>query len=632
MPAADVAEIVRQFPSFIAVYEGAELRCVLANELARAIVGGRPFEGLPLRQALPEFEAQQIVDLVERVFATGQPERADEWRVQIADPAGGEAVEVFANFDAVPWRRPDGSLRGVITTGNVVTDMVLARRAAAVRIETAEREYRRAQADVAELQRALLPVNLPLSPNAEVVAFYLVAGQQQAAGGDWFDCIALPGNRMALVVGDVVGHGIEASAAMAQLRAVLSELLSSGSELSDALHRLDVFAGRSASFRGATLCVVVADLDNGALSYATLGHPAPLLVTADGSARFLAGSGGRPLDAGRGDIAVAEDELAADEALLLFSDGLVERPGQSFDDGLRELARVAGDAAAGRVLPGGAPTGLAHRVATLSVEVLTRTGTTDDVTVLGLQRRPTGAPLALSISTPAELSLMRAELGRWLAGLGVAPAEIADLQLVATEAMSNGLEHAYGGRPGAVDLSAELDTAGQVRCAVSDAGRWRDTEVPPDERGRGLALIRHLSADLRIDTTSSGTTVRFKVPVHGKATLISALPPPAVTVDEPPFSAEVCFEPSPTVHVRGVVDMTSADSLAAAIGRASRGGIHPVIVDLTGVQQLASAGVRELMTAARPPAALTIHARRGSSPDSVLTLVGLHHLVAEDGS
>src|SRR4249919_2602692 len=84
---------------------------------------------------------------------------------------------------------------------------------------------------VAELQQALLPTSLPVLPRARIAARYLAAGHEQSAGGDWFDAIPLAGGSVALVVGDVVGHGVAASAAMGQLRAVLAELLAAEGDL-----------------------------------------------------------------------------------------------------------------------------------------------------------------------------------------------------------------------------------------------------------------------------------------------------------------------------------------------------------------------------------------------------------------
>ena len=112
---------------------------------------------------------------------------------------------------------------------------------------------------VAVLQEALLPAALPVLPRARIAARYLVAGQEQAAGGDWFDAIPLADGSVALVVGDVVGHGVAAAAAMGQLRAVLTELLAAEANLGTVLERADAFAARTPALRAATLALAVLD-------------------------------------------------------------------------------------------------------------------------------------------------------------------------------------------------------------------------------------------------------------------------------------------------------------------------------------------------------------------------------------
>ena len=151
---------------------------------------------------------------------------------------------------------------------------------------------------VAELQEALLPTALPVLPRARIAARYLVAGQEQAAGGDWFDAIPLDGGAVALVVGDVVGHGLSASAAMGQLRAVLAELLAAEDDLGQVLRRTDAFAARMPSLRAATLVLVVLDPAAGTLRYTTCGHPPPLVIGVNGKARYLEGTGTGPLGTG----------------------------------------------------------------------------------------------------------------------------------------------------------------------------------------------------------------------------------------------------------------------------------------------------------------------------------------------
>ena len=200
---------------------------------------------------------------------------------------------------------------------------------------------------VAELQEALLPTALPVLPRARIAARYLVAGQEQAAGGDWFDAIPLDGGAVALVVGDVVGHGVAASAAMGQLRAVLAELLAAEDDLGHVLRRTDAFAARMPSLRAATLVLVVLDPAAGTLRYTTCGHPPPLVIGVDGKARYLEGTGTGPLGTGSPPV-LASSTLAPGELVLLYSDGLVERPDRTIAEGMAELAVVAADAAANR--------------------------------------------------------------------------------------------------------------------------------------------------------------------------------------------------------------------------------------------------------------------------------------------
>ena len=198
---------------------------------------------------------------------------------------------------------------------------------------------------IVALQEALLPPALPVLPRARIAARYLVAGQEQSAGGDWFDAIPLAGGSVALVVGDVVGHGVAASAAMGQLRAVLTELLAAEADLGRVLARTDAFAARTPALRAATLALAVLDPASGMLRYTTCGHPPPLVISIDGAARYLDGTGTGPLGTGS-PPALATSALAPGELLLLYSDGLVERPDRTIGEGMAELAEAAAGAAA----------------------------------------------------------------------------------------------------------------------------------------------------------------------------------------------------------------------------------------------------------------------------------------------
>jgi anti-sigma regulatory factor (Ser/Thr protein kinase)/anti-anti-sigma regulatory factor len=419
------------------------------------------------------------------------------------------------------------------------------------------------------------------------------------------------------------------------LRAVLTQLLTAGVGLADALAQLDAFAGRSRTTRAATVAAAVVDLSSGELSYATLGHPAPLVISTGGVPRFLSGTGGAPLGTGADEVPIAEERLAIGDMLVLFSDGLIERPGRSLDEGLAEFARVAGEAAADRLLPAGASAEPVERVCALSVEVLTRTGYTDDVTVIGMQLRDRPPPpFRFTADSTRQLSEMRNALGGWLDGLDVDPEEVGELQLIATEAATNALEHAYGVENGPMILTAELATNGRLCVAVDDLGRWRSPAAAPSDRGRGLSMIRHFSAGgLAVEPRPDGTTVRVEYAVHRNAVLDADPPTPVAVSAESAFGAQIDFEPEIVVRVHGAVDVGTSDAFAAAIGEASRGGTRPVVVDLTETAQLASAGVRVLYEAASAPSGaggLALRTAPGSPADAVVRLVGLGSLVVDE--
>jgi serine phosphatase RsbU (regulator of sigma subunit)/anti-sigma regulatory factor (Ser/Thr protein kinase)/anti-anti-sigma regulatory factor len=625
-----MAEVLRQFPSFIAVYEGAELCCVFANDAAKAIVAGREFVGLPLREALPEFVEQGIAALVERVYESGLPAQAREWRVQMMPPGASEPIEVYATFDASPWRAADGSLRGVITTGNLVTDIVQARLAARAEAEESEQRYQRARADVVALQRTLLPSHLPVLPRTALAAHYLVAAADQAAGGDWFDALRLPDGRLALVVGDVVGHGIEASAAMGQLRAVLRELLQASTELEAALTRLDAFATGVPAGRAATACVVQLDQRTGELRYATMGHPPPLVVGGPDGGRYLQPTGSGPLGTSAASPRVAVDRLAPQELLLLFSDGLVERPELTAAEGMAELRRLAAATLANRVLPAGAPAAAVDRVCQQCVEVLTRTGHSDDVTVLAAQLRAAPpSPLRRDVEDGAELRALRAELGAWLGELGADDDDVAGLQLAVTEAVSNSIEHGYRGSGGTVRVEATLGEDGRLRCTVRERGHWREPAPDPGYRGRGLAIISAHTDRYGIDRQDDGTVATLERELHHRAVLTSGNGRPVVAAAEEPAFETRTIEGRPVrVGVRGAVDISTAERLAATLRSASRAGALPLELDLTDVTHLASAGVQALHQFLDTCGdGLAVIAPPGSAARSVIGLVGLQHLV-----
>jgi anti-anti-sigma factor len=497
---------------------------------------------------------------------------------------------------------------------------------------------------VAELQEALLPTALPVLPRARIAARYLVAGQEQAAGGDWFDAIPLNGGAVALIVGDLVGHGLAASAAMGQLRAVLAELLVAEDDLGQVLRRTDAFAARMPSLRAATLVLVVLDPAGGTLRYTTCGHPPPLVIGVDGKARYLEGTGTGPLGAGSPPV-LANSALAPGELVLLYSDGLVERPDRTIAEGMGELAAVAADAAANRALTNlpdeqAADPGAAERVCQLSVELLTRTGHTDDITALAAQwlAEPV-PPLQLVLpSARSSLTTVRDAFADWLSRLDATAEDWEALHLAMVEVVTNAIEHAYPREaPGIIELDATLGSDGSVTCLITDHGTWRPPDPADADRGHGLMVAGHVVDKLLVShPAAGGTTVTLRHRLCRPAVLASGHQVEhAAYPAEPPFTVDTSIAAGSTARavVGGPVDISTADLLARRLLSVSRGGTVPLVADLTGVTQLASAGVRVLYQVSEQ---LTVHGQeltlvtvRGSTAHLVLELVRLDHVAVD---
>ena len=187
------------------------------------------------------------------------------------------------------------------------------------------------------LQESMLPT---LTASSDAVARYLPATGSLAVGGDWYDSVDQDAERVALVVGDCVGHGLAAAAVMAQLRTASRTLLIEGHGPAQMLTELDKFAGEVPGAECATVFCSTLDLVSGELVYASAGH-LPALVVGPRGHRWLEGGRGIPLAVLR---TSARDDAAGvlerDEVLLVFTDGLVERRGESLDLGLDRLARA----------------------------------------------------------------------------------------------------------------------------------------------------------------------------------------------------------------------------------------------------------------------------------------------------
>jgi serine phosphatase RsbU (regulator of sigma subunit) len=208
---------------------------------------------------------------------------------------------------------------------------------------SAERRLALREREIAvELQLALLG-KADEVPGLSVGVTYRAADAELEVGGDWYDVIALPGGRAGLVVGDIVGHNLSATAAMGQLRSALRATAQYRPEPGELLRRADQLARRIDGAPSATLAYGFLDLDSGLLSYASAGHPPMLVARADGSAGYLDGGRGLPLGIVSSNAPRTADTctLTSGDAIVMFTDGLYERRREVPDGRLRELVRLA---------------------------------------------------------------------------------------------------------------------------------------------------------------------------------------------------------------------------------------------------------------------------------------------------
>ncbi|GGS25139.1 SpoIIE family protein phosphatase [Actinokineospora fastidiosa] len=625
----DADTVVRTFdemPVMVIGLDGPDHVVTAASGLYRRFIGVDDPIGRPVRDVLPELRGQHLVELLDRVRETGIAEAGGEWRVLLRRGRDAAPEEVFLDFAVEPRRARDGAVAGLIASAVDVTARVRERQAA----RAAPAEHEPAHDLVRSLQRHLLPAGLPVLPTVQVAASYLLADAADAAGGDWFDAVPLFDGRVALVVGDVVGHGMAASATMGQLRAVLLDRLDGTGDAGLALAALDRTARRLPDARAATVCVAVLDPADGSLVYCTAGHPPPLLIAPDGSTRYLPMTGAGPLGAGAG-FPMRRDRVEVGEVLLLYSDGIVERPGRAPAAATVELTQVAGAAVAdwerlGSVLSA------AERACAHPVELLVRaTGHTDDITLLAAQRVAPAEDVRVELpAEPATLRAVRQALAGWLARVGAGSAAASAVQHAIGELVTNAVEHSG---TGPVRVRTGLGGDGVAEIEVADAGRWRD-RPPEGARGLGLTMTAELVDELRVERTETGTTATVRHRLTRPARLLTADEVASGVPRRPPPSDRLGLaRHDGRVVVTGPVDARTASELDVGLRRHTSGGTRSVTVDLSGVTHLASAGVSVLHVAVARNAAndvpLRIYAPAGSVAQHVLAVVALDHSTSE---
>ena len=639
--ADDVRRTFENVPAMLVGLKGPDHRFVAVNAAYRAFnPTGNPVGKLAV-EVFPELESQQIYHMFDRVYETGEAQSGAEWRLQ-ADYDGSGVQERYFDFVVTPRRGDDGSIEGVQIIFDDVTDRVQARLAAEARIEELSERYRNVRDSATVMQQALLAPSVPVVPGADIAAEYLVAAEDTAAGGDWFDAIAL-GDRLVLVVGDVVGHGVEAAAVMSQLRTALRMQISLGHTIVEALEAVDRFREHVPGSKSATLCVGSLDFATGEFQYCTAGHPPPLLVSAGANSRYAEPSGAGPLGSGTG-FPVRTEVLEVGDSVLLYSDGLIERPGRPLGASTAEFAELAANivgGSSGFVID--APGRPIDRICSETLELLLRsTGYKDDVTLLAAQRRTPPPPLRITVDATLHAArAVRARLREWLAGIGADADDICDVVHAISEFVENAVEHGYAAEVSdGVLVEAALAGDGNLHASVIDHGQWKDYREGGHGRGRGLAMAEALVSQAQITHDADGTTASLTHRLWRPANFITDTFVSRPTRRRPVNSEFVSFvrsdERTGRIVVSGDVDTTTASTLDRQIAVESRSGIGSLTIDLSGVTHLGSAGVSAL-AAARDRAQtqggdFVLVAPPGSPAHHVLSLVRLPFVTTEASS
>lgn len=358
------------------------------------------------------------------------------------------------------------------------------------------------------LQSSMLPRDIPAFTGVEIAVRYHAAWSGREVGGDWYDVIALPRDRVGVVVGDVQGHDTHAAAVMGQLRIALRAFAGEGHPPATVLARASRFLVELDTERFATCTYAQIDLSTGAVRAVRAGHLGPLVRHTDGRTGWPNLRGGLPLglatEFGQEDFPETRLDLVPGETFVLCTDGLVEESGLDIEQGMAELAHVV------RTGPGPASALADH----LADRLWHRWGTGDDVALLVLHRAPDpGTRQAPRIhqyihqADPEGLAETRAVLREALEDWGLA-ALVDDVQLAAGELLVNVLLHTEGGA--VLTLEVVPGPVRRVRLWVKDrSSAWPRRRWPGEAAtsGRGLLLVDAVSARWGVEPRGDGKAV-----------------------------------------------------------------------------------------------------------------------------
>ncbi|MEV6021553.1 SpoIIE family protein phosphatase [Streptomyces sp. NPDC052036] len=381
-----------------------------------------------------------------------------------------------------------------------VTGAELAARAALVLDNARMYTY---QENVAEtLQDSMLPHIAPRTAGCDIATRYLPGTLRGRIGGDWFDSVKLPGARTALVVGDVMGHGLNSAAMMGQLRTAVQTMAALDLPPTQLLRNLDDLAQRLGDSYLATCLYAVYDPIASELHLANAGHIPPVIVRADdGRSELLDLPTGAPIGVGGVPFESVRVPVAPGDRLVMCTDGLVEMRGEDIGVGLATLCESAAHPAAS----------MDDACDTIIHALNTRGGRKDDVALLmarlnGIE--PEDVAMWRLAPEPVEVgrarTVVREQLHEW--GLG---SLAYNAELMVSELVTNAVRHAHGRR-----VELRLVRGDTLLCEVDDDDHNLPTLLhagPGDEFGRGLRVVSTLAREWGTSRTSAGKTTWFEL-------------------------------------------------------------------------------------------------------------------------
>jgi anti-sigma regulatory factor (Ser/Thr protein kinase) len=349
------------------------------------------------------------------------------------------------------------------------------------------------------LQRALLPERLPVDDRLAFDAAYLPGAEEAIVGGDWYDAFRLPDGRIAFSIGDVAGHGLRAAIVMGEVRQAFRAAALNPNSPSLVLERANTIVNMRTNPVMVTAIFGIADPRDGTVTYASAGHPAPMLALPCGVVQLLP-KDGVPL--GIVDRIDATDwtfTVPPGALLTVYTDGLIEYSRDIVEGEQRLLDEVRAGIFNPEVEPARA----------LVKRVFAARANTDDVatlTVLAADIPSVDFDFTFT-AIPMGVPLARRSLDRFAQRLGLDEEHRFSLATAVGEAMANAVEHAYIAAPGLVHVRAH---AGEdaVTVTIEDEGKWKPAQRR-EERGRGLPIMRALMDGVEIRTHQARTEVRL---------------------------------------------------------------------------------------------------------------------------